>query len=137
MPGGIEMRPAFKRRSRSLPAGFGAPAPVTTAAESTAAALGLRTRLVNGESSPAELIVIERGDGILRIFVRGHLDEREAARLAGGLVAHHIDGVDRPGASEERPEVLFGRLKRQVSDVKFSSHVCFLFLARVAGIPTK
>jgi hypothetical protein len=58
------------------------------------------TRFVNGEATPAELIFIQLGDGLLRLLVRGHFHERKATRPPGGHVTHDPDRFDGPGAPE-------------------------------------
>ena len=51
-----------------------------------------------------------------------HLDEREAARAAGGHVAHHFDALDGSGLREQVLQLSFRRVVRQVSDIKFLTH---------------
>ena len=105
----------------------------TTAA--TARALRLRTRFVHGEVAAAVVVVVQRGDRLLRVLVGRHLDEREAARAAGGHVAHHVDAFHRAGAGKQLLEVLFDGLVRQVADVELSSHLSLLTFAPLRGAP--
>src|SRR5436309_4516430 len=74
-------------RVQLLPAGLATTAAAAAVRESTGA-LRLRPRLVDGEVPSAERVVVELGNRLLRILVCRHLDEREAARAASGLIAH-------------------------------------------------
>src|SRR5260221_652160 len=49
---------------------------------------------VDRESARAHLMLVQLGDGLLGLFVRAHLHERESARAAGGHVAHHLHRLD-------------------------------------------
>ena len=116
----------------ALPAGLGAP-PVV--AETAARALGLRTSFVHGEVASTVVVVVQRGDRVLRVFVGRHLDERKAARTARGHVTHHIDAFHSTGTGKQFLEVLFSGLVRQVSNVELSSHLSLLTFAPLCGAP--
>jgi hypothetical protein len=73
----------------ALPARF--PPTVAAAAETAAAAASrLRTGLIDGEISAANLRSVERGDRLLRFLVRAHFNEPESASASGHLIAHHL-----------------------------------------------
>src|SRR4029077_80394 len=93
-----------------------------TAAES-ARTLRLRTRLVHGQTAAAQLEIVQLVDRLLRFFVRAHLHEREAARPAGGHVAHDLHGFDRARAGEQVLKVGFTGFVRKVPNVKSSTHL--------------
>src|SRR5690348_6545819 len=74
-----------------------ASAPVAVAAAAAVAALH-RLRLVDDKRAAVDLRAVERVDGALRLGTRSHLDEAEAARLAGELIGDHArrgDGAVR------------------------------------------
>ena len=61
----------------------------------------LGTRFVDHQRAAVHLELVEFVDGLLRAFVGGHLDEREAARPAGRLIAHHVHVGHVTGAAEQ------------------------------------
>src|SRR5262249_41684829 len=98
VPPGTAFRPADRDgRVTALPARF---SPTSTAAEVAAAtARCLGTGLVHSQVSAAHLSSVQRSDRLLRLLVCAHLDEREAARAAGHLIAHdrhRVDGASLP-----------------------------------------
>src|SRR5262245_27274102 len=88
----------------------------------TAAARGLWTGLAHGEVSAANLRPIQRGDGVLRLFIRAHFDEGKSACATGCLIAHDVHRLHRPGPREQVLQVRFTDLVRQVSDVQLPTH---------------
>ena len=68
-------------------------ASATAAATTTAPRLAL-TGLVDGERAPVERLAVQLGDGSLRVFVAGKLDECEPARLARHAIGHDADADD-------------------------------------------
>jgi hypothetical protein len=68
------------------------------------------------------LRLVQLADCFLRVGVAGHLDEREAARAPGRLIAHHSNGVDGADALEQRLQIRFACLEGQIADVKFAAH---------------
>jgi hypothetical protein len=53
-------------------------------------------------------MLVQLGDGLLRLIVRAHFHEREAAGAARGHVPHDADVVDLAGAAEQFGELIFG-----------------------------
>src|SRR5690349_21428661 len=97
-------RPAAWLSDR-LPTRFAA---LTAAAE--AAATGTRShglRFIDGEVSTTELVLVELRDGAPCAFGIGHLDKREAARLAGGPIADDVDGAHITGGCEQGLQIGF------------------------------
>ena len=91
------------------------PAAAPSVAESAAAALGLGTRLVDGEIAPAHRVVVQLVDRLLGFVVRAHLDEREPARAARGHVAHHVHRFDRARALEQLLKIRFANRGGEVA----------------------
>jgi hypothetical protein len=91
----------------------------TAPAAATAAALCLGTRFIHHEVSPAEILAVEGVDRAIRIFVIGHFNEGEPARLARKPVANQIDA--RGSYTDLRKplvELLFRRGKRKITDIE-------------------
>src|SRR5688572_23380646 len=88
---------ARERSPRFLPARFAAlTATAATGAEAATTATAARRhrpRLVDRQAAAAVLVLVQFVDGALRAFRIAHLDEGEAACLAGGAVANEIDGA--------------------------------------------
>jgi hypothetical protein len=97
-----------------------ASATVPTAPASTAAsALCLGTCFIHYEVSPAEILTVQRVHRAIRIFVVGHFNEGEPARLSRKTVANQIDA--RGSYTDLRKplvELLFRRGKRKISDIE-------------------
>src|SRR5262249_61255121 len=66
------------------------------AAPPTPAARLLRTRFIDHQVAPAEVLSVHRIDRAIRFFVICNFDEGESARLAGEPVANQINcrGID-------------------------------------------
>src|SRR5712664_921656 len=96
--------------SASVPA-----APATTAAS----ALCLGTRFIYNEVSPPEILTVQGVHRAIRVFVIGHFNESEPARLSRKPVANQIDA--RGSYTDLRKplvELLFRRGKRKISDIE-------------------
>src|SRR5579862_486329 len=125
-PRGVEGRaPA---RNITLPARFrtapAAPASFAAAESAAAAAARLfRAGFVDREAASADLHCVELFDGFLRIFVRGHFDERESACAARHLIAHHVDRLDGPGLGEQFLQLRLTRRVRKIPDIQLSTHL--------------
>jgi hypothetical protein len=83
-------------------------------AETASAAICLRSRLVNTESTPANFRAIQGGDRFVSVAFR-HLHESETARAAGLSIHHQVDGFYGSMRCEERTERVFGRAEIQVA----------------------
>ena len=80
-------------------------------------ALGLAVLgLVDAQAAAAELLTVQRLDGGVGVL-RRHLDETEAARLAGLTVGHEADGIDVAVSGEQVAHLVFGGGKGEVADV--------------------
>ena len=104
-----------RHRRRRVP-----PPPAATAAAE--AAFRLRTRFVDDQRAAFHLLLVELADGFLRFLVRAHLDEREAARAAGGHVPHHANVVHLAGPAEQFRELIFRGRIGKVPDVESPAH---------------
>jgi hypothetical protein len=78
-----------------------AAAAATAAAEAAGTARFFRTRFVHRQRAAAQLRFVQLGDRLLRAVIGRHLDEPEAARAAGGHVAHDGDRFHRSNALEQ------------------------------------
>jgi hypothetical protein len=97
-----------------------APAPIPAAtAGTTSAALCLGTCFVHHKVSPAEILTVQRIHRAVRIFVIGHFNERETARLARKPVANQVDSRrSHTDLREPLVKLLFRRGKRKISDIE-------------------
>src|SRR6185295_5527329 len=107
---------------------------VSAAAAESARSFRLRTRLVDRQAAAAQLIVVQLGNGLLRLFVRAHLHEREPARPARGHVAHHLHRFDGAGAGEQVLQVVFAGLVRKISHVKSATHLSHSSVANATTV---
>src|SRR5260370_8671341 len=94
-----------------------ASAAIPAAPAATAAALCLRTCFIHYEVSSAEILAVQRVDGAIRVFVIGHFNEVESARLSRKAIATQI----HPRASHtdlRKPlvELVFRPRKRKITD---------------------
>jgi hypothetical protein len=90
-------------------------APATAAA----AALCLGTCFIHHEVSPAEILTVQGVHGAIRVFVIGHFNESEPARLSRKTITNQIDA--RGSYSDLREplvELLFRRGKRKITDIE-------------------
>ncbi len=117
-------------RAACVPAGAaGAPRRSAEAARcaawSSRAARGALARLVDDDGATAHRGSVELGDDGLRLIRLGHLDEREAARLAGLAIGDdfHV-GHRSPVLPKERPQVQISGSVRNVSYVEPGTHAC-------------
>src|SRR4051812_42018348 len=115
---------------RRLPARFAvaaaraaAIAAVAAAAAESARALRLGARFVDGQTAAAQLIVVQLGDRLLRLFIRAHFHERKAARAPGCHVAHHLHRFHGAGAGEQILQIVLPGFVRKVSHVKSATHL--------------
>ena len=105
--------------STASPTKAAAPA---TAARTTAAstAISRRTRFVDHNASPLELLPVQRLDGALGFFIILNFNKAEATRLAREAIANQHDaGWSYSGLREPFSDFFFGSLKRKIPDVKF------------------
>src|SRR5262245_36907370 len=120
VPPGAGFRPAGRDGCvTALPARF----PATAAAPEAATTGGrLGSGLIDGQASAADLGSVQRRDRLLRLVVRAHLDEREAARTAGHLIPHDGHRLDRARPPEQLLQLAFTRFVRQIADVQLPTH---------------
>jgi hypothetical protein len=91
-------------------------APASTTA---ATALCLGTCFIHHEVSPAEILTVQGVHRAVRIFVVGHFNEGESARLPRKTVANQIDaGGSYTDLRKPLVELLFRRGKRKISDIE-------------------
>jgi hypothetical protein len=131
--------PARLRSPPAAAAGSAASAPSAAAATPTSAAAAksaaLRTRagFVHRQRPSTELRFVQLGDSLLGVRVASHLDEGEPSGPARRLVSHDADGVHGAYAFEERLQVRFARLERQITDVKLTTHSSSPVPSRIVG----
>jgi len=108
----------------SAPAAVPAPPPSSSSAPAaktatTAAALCLRTRFVDHQVSPAEILAVQGIDCPVRILVAGDFDESETARLSREAVTNEVD-TRRGNTHLRKPllKLIFRSRKRKITDVE-------------------
>src|SRR5262245_16890838 len=74
---------------------------------------------------------MELANRLLRVFVGHHLDEREATRATGRLIAHNTNVVHCSRAAEELRQLLVRGLIGKVTHVQSAAHRCEI-LSRAA-----
>jgi hypothetical protein len=72
---------------------------------------------VHGQRATFDGLAIELGDCLLRICVRRHRDESEAARFSGKLILHQRDLLNWSRLSEKILKIGFGRVEGKISYV--------------------
>src|SRR5690606_8104176 len=101
-----------------------AAAPAAAAAEPTAA----RTRaalfgLVDPQPAAVEFEAVHRLDGLARVVLARHVDERETARATGFPVHHQLDAGDLPTILPEGSiQGFLGRAVGKVAHVETGAH---------------
>jgi hypothetical protein len=98
------------------PAPTAAVSSASSAAIATAAptAFDLGTRLVNVQSTPANLAAVHRCDGFLSIFGARHFDKAEAARSASIPVGHNADAIHLSMSLEKLAQFVFRSVEVKV-----------------------
>jgi hypothetical protein len=112
-----------------LPARFAAwtataPAAATTFMSTSARACirRLRTGFIHRHATTHELGLVQLRDGLLRLFISAHLDERETTGTASGHVAHHAHGIHGANPAEELFQLAFRDVIRKISDKQLTTH---------------
>jgi hypothetical protein len=96
-------------------------------AGTTSAALCLGTCFVYYKVSPAKILTVQRIYRAIRVFVIGHFNERETARLARKPVANQVNpGGSHADLREPLVKLLLRRGKRKISDIKLLHLVLLL-----------
>jgi hypothetical protein len=72
---------------------------------------------VHGQRTAFDRLAIELADCLLRIGVRRHRDESEAARFSGKLILHQRDLLHWSRLSEKILKIGFGRVEGKISYV--------------------
>src|ERR1035441_2625184 len=97
----------------------GAPAATTTAAEGSAtaarAAVGLGTGFVHIQCASVQGVAIEGGNGLIRLALILHFDERETTGTSGLAIGHDSGTVHLAVAFEEAADALLGCVEIQVA----------------------
>jgi hypothetical protein len=94
-------------------------ASVPAAPASAASALCLGTCFIHHQVSPAEILTVQGVHGLIRVFVIGHFDEGETARLSREPVANQVDA--RGSYTDLRKplvELILRRGKRKITDIE-------------------
>jgi hypothetical protein len=96
-----------------------ASAAVPSAPATAATALRLGTCFIHHEVSPAEILTVQGVHRAIRVFVVGHFNEGESARLSRKTVANQIDARGSyTNLRKPLVELLFRRGKRKISDIE-------------------
>src|SRR6266853_2765572 len=91
-------------------------APATTTA---AAALCLGTCFVHYEVSSAEILTVQGIHRAIGVFVIGHFNEGETARLSRKTIANQIDARGSyPDLRKPLVKLVFRRGKRKITDIE-------------------
>ena len=69
---------------------------------------------VHAQRTALEVLAVELADGLLRLLLVRELDEREAARPAGGAIDRNGDVDDVAGCSEDALQLMLGRVVGKV-----------------------
>src|SRR5216684_4112222 len=94
-------------------------ASVPAAPASTASALCLGTCFIYNEVSPPEILTVQGVHRAIRVFVIGHFNEGEPARLSRKTVANQIDARGSyTDLREPLVELFFRRGKRKITDIE-------------------
>jgi hypothetical protein len=104
--------PATATAISAIPSTTAAP---TAEAAASAAALSLGTRLVDVDRTSADGGAIEGRDGLLAVFVAGHLDEAEPTGSPRVTVRHDAHAVHLSERLKQLPEFVFACVEAQVS----------------------
>src|SRR5262249_14219017 len=122
-------RPARSGRSRAVlgsrriastqprPQKYGSSVAVASAAAAVAPAAAVAS-FVHLQRATVQLVSVELLNRLLRLGVRGHLDETETARLTGIAVGDDRHGLASAGRGEQRLEVLIGGGEGKIADVQ-------------------
>jgi hypothetical protein len=76
--------------------------------------LGLWARLIYVKSAAPDLRTVQGSDGLLAIFVAGHLHKSEPARAPGVAVRHNADPIHLPKRLKHLSQFVFRCVKAQV-----------------------
>ena len=98
----------------------------TTAAVATAtttAALLAFLGFVHAERTTIEVLAVHRFDGVGRLLVGAHRDEREAARAAGLAIGNEMDVADGSELLKCSANAISGRVEGKIADIQTSTHV--------------
>ena len=93
-----------------------APSVALAARPPAAAALGHRPRFVHGQSATVQLLPVPHVDRLLAIGCGAHLDEAEAARLAGLAIGDDAGRGDRARLPEGSLKIIAGDVVGQIAD---------------------
>jgi hypothetical protein len=105
----------------TTPSATTAAAEAATAAEA-AATWRHRPGLVHRKRSAAEAVLVQFGDGILRVLVRRHFNEREAPAAAGLAIFRDTHRRHLASLCEQRCEVVLINVIGKVPDIQFVAH---------------
>src|SRR5262245_51291942 len=86
------------------------------------AALFTRPSLVDGQPAAFNLLLVQGGDGCLRLLVTAHLDKAEAFRAACRPVRNDLGRLDRAVRLEHVLQIAVGNAVGQISDVQLLAH---------------
>jgi hypothetical protein len=99
----------------------------TVAATSVAAtpAIGSRASFINRQIAAIEVFAVELLDRRRRFFRRSHFDKAETARATCHPIFDNLGRFHGPGLRKVIAQIVAGRLKGEISHIKFCSHYLF------------
>jgi hypothetical protein len=90
-----------------------APIAIPTATTTTTTRpLFTRPRLIDCQSPPLKVLLMEHGDGLARVVLGRHLNESKSAGSARSAVLHNIDCQHSPCLSEVILQIVFSCCER-------------------------
>src|SRR5579871_5230968 len=93
-----------------------ATAVATTAAETPGTAICFRTRFVDIERAPVQILTVETVDRIIGFGIVRHFDERETTRLTRITIPDDVDIIHATVRLERRAECVFGGPEAEITD---------------------
>jgi len=127
------MRPApWHRRCRAAtavrsPSWAVTPTPCTPGSTAATATFFARARDIYRQITAVHIGAIQRSHRFLGFFFSAHRNEAESARAAGGAVGHQIRFEHSAVGSESILEIIFSRVKREVSNKQLVIHSVMSF----------
>jgi hypothetical protein len=73
-------------------------------------------RLIDGQAAPLKFFLVKHLNGLIRLSLRAHLDESEAARSSGGPILHDIHRDHCPRLAEVILKIVFCGSEREVTN---------------------
>jgi len=101
--------------------------PATAKSTAATATFFARARDIYRQITAVHIGAIQRSHRFLGFFFSAHRNEAESARAAGGAVGHQIRFEHSAVGSESILEIIFSRVKREVSNKQLVIHSVMSF----------